>query len=229
MFSPRRTSYDIDLTGDNLAEAIPNPGTDYSGRGNASDAGTAQFVETPAGVSLPNTPVNMWSMRAFDAQSTTDLGGAIDASLSGKTGAVTGTIANRTPYALTDCAVFYGGRWVAVGPLSPGGTLAIPGASHGHVQMQDLPVPPQSVDARSDIHARMQDSLAGYFRSLSERQPNYNGMNTRLNYTPSNSEALLAGWSRDPKLAGPSPKIDGGAVPENDESLVIVHVPVTDK
>ena len=226
LFSPRRSSYDINLAGDNLVSAVPNPGTDYSGRGGETQASSAQFVETPAGVSLPSTPVNMWAMRAFDAQSATDLGGTIDGSLSDKTGMVTGALINRTSYALSDCALFYGGRWVSVGPLPSGGTLAIPSASLGRVQMQDLPVPPQPTDAQSDIHARMQASLAGYFRSLGERQPNYNGMNTRLSYLPAPNEALFVGWSRDPKLAGPAPKIDGQVVTENDESLVIVHVPV---
>lgn len=229
LFSPRRTSYDIALAGDGLVSAIPNPGTDYSGRGDALDAGTAQFVETPAGVSLSNTPVNMWAMRAFDAQSTADLGGEIDASLSNKTGAATGTIANRTPYALTDCAVYDQGRWLLLGPLEPGATLAVPGTSLSRAQTGEFPLPLPSAAAQTEIHARMQVSLANYFRSLGERQPSYNGMNTRLSYLPSNGEALFVGWSRDPKLAGPAPKIDGGAATENDETLVIVHVPVTNK
>ncbi len=225
LFSPRRSSYDIDLAGDGLVSAIPNPGTDYSGRGgDTQGAGSVQFVETPAGASLPNTPVNMWAMRAFDAQSTIDLGGTIDASLSDRTG-LTGTIINRTPDTLTDCAVYYQGRWVFLGSLAPGVTLTVPGVGVSRVQTGEfsLPLPPA---AQAEVHARMQASLAGYCRSLGERQPSYNGMNTRLNYMPSNDEALFVGWSRDPKLAGPIPKIDGGAVTENDETLVIVHVPV---
>ncbi len=225
LFSPRRTSYDIDLAGESLVSAIPNPGTDYSGRGgDMQDAGGAHFVETPAGVSLPGASVNMWAMRAFDAQSTTDLGGTIDGSLSGKTGLM-GTITNHTSYGLTDCAVCYGGRWVAVGSLAPGGTVTMPRVSLSRVQTGDLSLPLQPVAAQAEIHARMQESLAGYFRSLGERQPSYNGMNTGLTYTPAPNEALLAGWSRDPKLAGPAPKIDGGMVTENDETLVVVHVP----
>ncbi len=226
LFSPRRSSYDIDLAGDGLVSAIPNPGTDYSGRGNPLDAGTAQFVETPAGVSLPATPVNMWAMRAFDTQSATDLGGAIDASLSGRTG-LTGTIVNRTPYPLTDCAVYFQGRWLLLGSLAPGATWAVPGTSLSRVQTGEFSLPLSPTPAGSEIHARMQASLAGYFRSLGERQPNYNGMNTRLSYMPSNNEALFAGWSRDPKLAGPAPRIDGQAVTENDETLVVVHVPIS--
>ena len=228
LFSPRRSSYDIDLAGNNLVSAIPNPGTDYSGRGERQEAGGAQFLETSAGVSLLNTPVNMWAMRAFDAQSATDLGGTIDGSLSDILGAVTGTIVNRTPYALSDGAVYYGGRWISLGPLAPGGTLSVPGTGLSRLQTGELSLPLSSV-SRDEIHARMQASLAGYFRSLGERQPTYNGMNTRLNYLPANNEALFVGWSRDPKIAGPAPKIDGGAVTENDESLVIVHLPVAAK
>ena len=228
LFSPRRSSYDMAFTGDNLVSAIPNPGTDYSGRGgNEQEAGSAQFVETPAGVSLPNTPVNMWAMRAFDAQSAADLGGAIDGSLTDKTGTVTGTIENRTPYGLTDCAIFYEGRWLSLGSLAPGGTLPVPGAGLTRAQGADLTVPQSSATASSDVHARMQASLAAFFRSLGQRQPNYNGMNTGLAYVPAQGEALFAGWSRDPHLAGPVPKIDGQVVTENDETLVIVHLPVS--
>ena len=227
LFSPRRTSYDIDLTGSNLAAAIPNPGTDYSGRGGETQgSGSAQFVETPAGVSLPNTPVNMWAMRAFDVQSAADLGGEIDGRLSATLGAVTGTIVNRTPYTLTDCAVYYQGRWVMLGSLASGATLAVSQNSLSRAQGRDFSLPLQPVAAQAEIHARMQESLAEYFRSLGRFQPSYNGMNTRLTYMPAPNEALLAGWSRDPKLAGPAPKIDGGAVTENDETLVLVHVPV---
>lgn len=227
LFSPRRSSYDVDLAGDNLVSAVPNPGTDYSGRaGDMQGSGSAQFVETPAGVSLPGTPVNMWAMRAFDAQSTTDLGGKIDGSLSDKAYTVTGTITNRTPYALTDCTVFYAGHWLSLGPVAPGATLAVPGASLSRAQSGELFLPVLAVSSQSEIHARMQASLGGYFRSLEERHPNYQGMNLGLTYTPAPGEAIFAGWSRDPKLAGPTPKIDGQAVTENDESLVIVHMPV---
>ena len=227
LFSPRRSSYDLDLNGDNLVSALPNPGMDYSGQGrDAQGAGSAQFVETPAGVSLPSTPVNMWAMRAFDAQSVTDLGGAIDGSLSDKTGLVTGTIINRTPYALTDCTVLYQSRWLSLGSVAAGGTLAVPGAGLSRAQAGELSLPVQPVNAQSDVHARMQASLGSYFRSLGERHPNYQGMNTGLIYTPSPGEAIFAGWSRDPHLAGPTPIVDGHAVTENDESLVIVHVPV---
>lgn len=228
LFSPRRSSYDIALAGNNLVSAIPNPGTDYSGRGgDRQDAGGAQLVETPAGVSLPSTPVNMWAMRAFDVQSAADLGGTINGSLSGKTGMAVGTITNHTSYTLTDCAVFYQGRWMSLGPLASGASLAVPGASPAHAQpgVLFLPVPP--VTDRSEVHARIQASLGTYFRSLGEHRPNYNGMNTGLTYAPAQGEALFAGWNRDPKLAGPSPKIDGQSVTENDVSLVIVHLPVT--
>ncbi len=228
LFSPRRSSYDITLTGDNMASAIPNPGADYSGRGgDRQDAGAAQFVETPAGVSLPSTPVNMWAMRAFDVQSATDLGGTIDGSLSYKTGMAAGTITNHTPSALTDCAVFYQDRWMSLGSLAAGASLAVPGAGLTHAQPGGLSLPVPPVTDQSDIHARMQASLAEYFRSLGDRRPSYSGMNPGLTYAPAPGEALFAGWSRDSHLAGQTPKIDGQPVTENDETLVIVHIPVS--
>ena len=99
LFSPHRTTYDINLSGDNLLAAVPNPGISY-GRGggdDSQDSGPVQFVETPSGVSLPSTPVNMWAMRAFDAQSTVDLGGAIDGSLTAAAGSTAAAIRTEIP------------------------------------------------------------------------------------------------------------------------------------
>ncbi len=225
LFSPHRSSYDIDLPGSGLVAAVPNPNLDYGGQNDAPTSGAAQLVETPSGVSLPNTPVNMWAMRAFDVQSTVDLGGAIDGRLSVKTGPLTGSLVNHTAYALTDCAVLYGGHWLSIGPLASGAALTVSG--NGPVS-GDLPLPPHNTeDPHSDIHERMQDALGSYFRSLGQGETSVNsGNNAQTGFVPSTGEALLVGWSRDPALAGPPPKIDGNTVAENDESLVIVHVPV---
>lgn len=229
LFSPHRASYDIELPGNNLVAAVPNPRPYFGGQssGNTSAMGGAQFVETQSGVSLLNTPVNMWAMRAFDSQSTTDLGGAIDGSLSEKNGALVGPLVNHTPYALTDCAVCYNGRWQSVGLLAPGATLSLPSSASGSGPQPALPLPFEPENAPGNIHGRMQSALGGYFRSLGQAEPPMNsGSNAHAGFAPAAGEAVLVGWSRDPKLVGPSPKIDGSSVAENDVSLVIVHVPV---
>ena len=229
LFSPHRTTYDIGLPGDNLLAAVPNPGINYgSGSGdNAQFSGAAQFVETPSGVSLPSTPVNMWAMRAFDAQSTTDLGGAVDSRLSAAGSSAAGTVTNHTAYTLTGCTVEYAGRALKVGTLAPGATTSFTSSDFDTVR-PDVSPEASSGDTQANIRDRMHAALEGYFRSLSQSNANYNNMYSPpppLSLAP--GEALLTGWSSDSKLAGPAPRIDGNTVTENDVTLVIVHLPVS--
>lgn len=229
LFSPHRTTYDIGLAGDNLLAAVPNPGVNYGGGsgGDSQGSGPVQFVETPSGVSLPATPVNMWAMRAFDAQSTTDLGGAIDGTLSGNIASVKGTVVNHTAYALTNCAVLYAGRWLPIGTFAPGATVAVSAGNSVGAPSPSFPVSSPGRDGQAGIRDRMHVALGDYFRSLSQSNPNYNGGTAPPVYAPAPGEAILAGWSSDPKLAGPAPRIDSSSVTENDVSLVIIHLPVS--
>ncbi len=229
LFSPHRTTYDIGLSGDNLLAAVPNPGVNYGGGsgGESQGSGPVQFVETQAGVSLPATPVNMWAMRAFDAQSTTDLGGAIDGTLSDNIAFVKGTVVNHTSYPLTNCAVLYAGRWLPIGTLAPGAAVAVSAGSSVGAPSPSFPVSSPASEDQASIRDRMHAALGDYFRSLSQSSPSYNGGTAPPIYAPAPGEALLAGWSSDPKLAGPAPRIDGRPVTENDVSLVIVHLPVS--
>ncbi len=229
LFSPHRTTYDIGLPGDNLLAAVPNPGINY-GRGsgdNAQFSGAAQFVEAPSGVSLPSTPVNMWAMRAFDAQSTTDLGGAVDSRLSAAGGSAAGTVTNHTAYTLTGCTVEYAGRSLKIGTLAPGAAASFTSSDFDTVR-PDVSLEASSGETQANIRDRMHAALKGYFQSLSQSNANYNNMYSSpppLSLAP--NEALLTGWSSDPKLAGPAPRIDGHPVSENDVTLVVVHLPVS--
>jgi len=224
LFSPHRSFYDIDLPGNNLVAAIPNANLEYGRGGDTQGAGGAQFVETPSGVSLVSTPVNMWAMRAFDTQSTVELGGAMDGNLSALGNTLTGTLMNHTAYALSNCAVLYQGQWRGGGSLASGATLTLLGTEP---VSGDLPLPLHTDDAHTDIHERMQAALGSYFRSLAQTDAAINGKGmAQAAFAPSRTDALLVGWSRDPKLAGPSPKIDGHSVTENDVSLLVVHVSV---
>ena len=224
LFSPRRTSYDLTLDGPNLTAAIPNSGgSGYGGR-NAQTYEPAQFLQTSSGVTLHDAAVNMWAMRAFSTRSTTDLGGAIDGSLADKNGQLTGSLVNHSAYPLTDCAVLYLGRWAMLGAFASGASVTVPA---GGPSTNSLPGQVWHDTANSDIHDRMQGALADYYRSLGQSRPNFYGGYPTPIYSPAAGEALLIGWSRDPRLAGPAPQVDGHAVTENDVSLVIVHVPVS--
>ena len=78
----------------------------------------------------------------------------------------------------------------------------------------------------------MRAALADYARSLSDPINNNsfitNGTSSQspTAYTPAPNEALLFGWSEDSTLAGPTPRIDGHSVRENNVTLLIVHLPV---
>lgn len=244
LFSPHRTAYDLTLPGTNALAAIPNPGFSYGYRGGSNNEtqsyGATKFVQTPEGASLLDTSVNMWAMRAFDFQATEDLGGTVDSAvtntfLGGPIAVMSGTVTNHTSHALTDCVILYAGQNVSAGTLAPGATVPIPMIT---TDARRIPQPgialqashSQNLDS-SEIHLRMRAALADYTRSLGDANNGgyySNGMPGQgpVAYTPAPMEALLLGWSDDPTLAGPSPRVDGHSVRENDVTLLIVHLPV---
>ncbi len=234
-FSPHRTTYDLILPGANALAAIPNPGFSYGYRGGGgnetSSYGQSKFVQTSEGASILDSAVNMWAMRAFDMQATTDLGGTIDAALM----ATGGTVTNHTSHVLTDCVVLYGGQSISVGSFAPGATVPIVLNPMISLSPQSLGLPlqfnsPANLDS-SEIHLRMRAALADYAQSLGRSNNNgygYNGMPGQAPavYAPAPGEALLLGWSEDSSLAGPAPRVDGQPVRENDVTLLIVHLPI---
>ena len=249
LFSPHRTSYDLTLPGANALAAIPNPGFSYGYRGGSGadtqSYGLTRFVQTPEGVSLLDTSVNMWAMRAFDVQATEDLGGTVDSTLTEQSNPpptglevspASGTVTNHLSHVLTGCVLLHGGQWQTLGDLQPGASVPISGVPTGANgragSLSGLPMGGQAgaSDAQGDIRARMQAALADYARSLGQQNPNNNynsgpGQAPDV-YAPSSGEALLLGWSADPALAGPAPRVDGHTVHENDVTLVIVHLPI---
>ena len=216
--------------------------------------GLTKFVQSPEGASLLDTSVNMWAMRAFDVQATEDMGGTVDSTLVEQSGSspgnpsvrnitsysVTGTITNHLSQALSGCVLLHHGQWQTLGDLKPGASVPVSDTTFTGIASQPgslsgLPTGSRmnggASDAQGDIHTRMQAALADYTRSLGQQNGNngqfYNGQSQAPSaYVPSSGEALLLGWSSDPALVGPAPRIDGHAVKENDISLVIIHLPI---
>ncbi len=235
LFSPRRTSYDLTLTGTGLAAALPPALPNrFGGGGDAQASGQTRLVQTSGGAALLDASVNMWAMRAFDFQSTTDLGGTIDGSVLGNTLTVT----NHTPHLLTGCLVIRGGMSYPVGALAPGGTAQASLFAPPPINPQSpgLPLPqmsPAMTGSDQSVTPRMQAALSDYARTLG--QPD-NGNNYYYNnqgisqprapFAPAPNEALLVGWSDDPALAGPAPRVDGQAVTVHSTTLVVVHLPL---
>jgi len=252
LFSPHRTAYDLSLPGANALAAIPNPGFSYGYRGGSNADtqayGLTKFVQAPEGASLLDTSVNMWAMRAFDVQATEDLGGTVDSTLTEQGGSpplpggvpvsrMAGVVTNHLSQTLSGCVLLHHGQWQTLGDLKPGASVPVSdtGFTSGagpSGSLSGLPLGGHAngSDAQSDIRARMQAALADYARSLGQQNNNnyYNGgqIQAPTIYAPSSGEALLLGWSNDPALAGPTPRVDGRAVRENDISLVIVHLPI---
>ena len=240
LFSPHRTTYDITVPGTNALAALPNPGLNYNFRsqsgGEMQANGQTKFVQSSAGTALLDTSVNMWAMRAFDTQATTDLGGTIDSTLIWQSSVVTGTLTNHTNYDLTDCVVLYHNEVQRVGSLSHGASLPVylSSAASNFAGGIDIPVLPgenNPDDTHSDIRQRMRGALAAYVRSLGQSNGNNYYMNGQSPpaYVPPPNEALLIGWCDSPTLAGPVPQIDGHSVRDNDVNLVVVHLPIGGK
>lgn len=251
LFSPHRTAYDLSLPGANALAAIPNPGFNFGYRGGSNADtqayGLTKFVQAPEGASLLDTSVNMWAMRAFDVQATEDLGGTVDSALTEQGGSpplpggvpvsrMAGVVTNHLSQTLSGCVLLHHGQWQTLGDLKPGASAPISdtGFTNGagpSGSLSGLPLGGHANgnDAQSDIRARMRAALADYARSLGKQNNNYyNGGQTQapVVYAPSSGEALLLGWSDDPALAGPTPRVDGHTVRENDVTLVIVHLPI---
>lgn len=235
LFSPRRTSYDLTLTGTGLVAALPPALPNrFGGGGDAQASGQTRLVQTPGGAALLDASVNMWAMRAFDFQSTTDLGGTIDVSASGNMLTVT----NHTPHALTGCQVIRGGTAYPAGTLAPGGTAQVSLFSQSYVNPQQpgLPLPQMSPDmtgSDQSVTPRMQAALSDYARTLGQPDNGnayyYNNQGIsqpRAPFAPAPNEALLVGWSDDPALAGPAPRVDGKAVTVHSTTLVVIHLPL---
>ncbi len=233
LFSPRRTSYDLTLSGAGLSAALPSVLSNRFGSGgDAQPTGQTRLVQTPGGASLLDAAVSMWAMRAFDFQSSTDLGGMVDVSVSGNALSVT----NHTPHTLTNCQVIRGGTSYSAGTLAPGGTAQVSlfPVSHTNPQTPGLPLPqmsPALVNGSADqsVTPRMQAALSDYARVLGQPDSIYNYQEMsqpRAPFAPAPNEALLVGWSDDPALAGPLPRVDGQAVTVHSTTLVVVHLPL---
>ena len=241
LFSPHRTSYDIALPGANSLAALPNPGYNYNFRSQSSGGemqgnGQTKFVQSSMGTTLLDTSVNMWAMRAFDTQSTNDLGGTFDGLLTRTGSGVSGSLTNHTKYDLSNCVLIYGGQVHSLGPLGQGASLPIalgnysaPGS--GSLALPNLPGEMAGDETHSDVRQRMRWALAGYVRSLGavESGNNYGNGLPPPSYRSAPHDALLIGWSDNPTLAGPSPQIDGHSLKENDATVVIIHLPIADK
>ncbi|MDQ2800035.1 MAG: hypothetical protein M3Y13_10365, partial [Armatimonadota bacterium] len=243
LFSPRRTNYDVSLADPNALSAIPNAREDdyanrYQRRGSnlENSYGQTRFVQAGQGATLHDVSVNMWAMRAFDVQTTTDLGGTIDAALTdaGPPLGVHGTIANHTSHALSECALLCNGQWQSLGDLPPGAVKPVSswGRFNGGVQHFQIPTLSGRIDKddpQSDVSQRMKAALAEFARSLGDgsNSNGYYGNNSPPPvYQPRQGEAILIGWNHEPNLAGPSPSVDGKTGRENDVSLVVVHLPI---
>ncbi len=255
LFSPHRTVYDLSLPQSDALSASPTVRSYSYGSGTGLTSPEPRFVQSARETVLQDVAVNMWAMRAFDMQTTTDLGGSIEAPLTvdAAHSDLRGTIVNHTAHDLSDCALYYAGQWQTLGDLKRGaskpvimtGLPFVPSVRSAYYPTSsdfDIPTGGGSRDSGSyrgtyyagasdsrvkDARQRMQPALADFTRALSHNDSGYSGPSGeegQLSYSPARTEAIMIGWNMDETLAGPSPRVDGHAVKQNDVNLVIVHV-----
>jgi len=209
LYSPRRASFDLNVSGENSMVALP------VGENEIPKSNLIKFVQRPLSTDVLDIPVNMGETRSLEMRSTIDLGGPVSFNQIQSVG-VSGLITNHSSIDLTDCHIYCRGQWQSVGSLKQGESIPIAfGVIPSNPTLTfDLP---QSTIPSSDHDPRnrslvMLHKLASYLDSLGPRETTYP------------DEALLFGWCDSAALGGLTVKVDGHSVPENNVSLVIVHL-----
>jgi len=149
VFSPGTRTYDLQF-------GRPQPAfrefTPYNGGlGQGGWPSTVVSVGEPA--SLSNVRVERWSMRAFE-ETAFEPQGTVEGELSIGADGLTGTVANRLPFALRDCYLIHKWNHVAVGDVAAGETKAL--------TLKLGPRPSRSTSSRASTISRVR--AAGWTR-----------------------------------------------------------------
>ncbi|HLK56829.1 MAG TPA: hypothetical protein VKU00_09705 [Chthonomonadaceae bacterium] len=229
VYSPRRTTYDIALSGSNPS--------DGSYRDTAPEEITQQSenmvaelkVDHDVTTTLRQTQINLWDKRSFETPVVTDLGGMVEA----KTRMINSmqaevTVTNKTRYTLRGCGLMSSANAVPIGDLAPGqtGTKTItwtykePGASALHIPAENVSMDPNATETPDLVRARVRQSLA---QALGTETNGNNGYGreeiTNFGRVPN----AFYGWFYDPLL---NITVDGKPTLGEEVNLLWVHLPM---
>ncbi len=235
IFSPRRTSYNVSLAGDEALLFDPS----RSGFGGASNGGQNDYAplavsQEPGESRARNTDISMWAMRVLNARTTTRLGQGVDARLHVRGNDLVGTVANRTGRDLDDVTALIAGQRQTVGVLRSGESKAVrlAGAARFLHDRSRNPFPddwqsrwngvidvPEAKRTREGIRRMVREAV---FDGMTNREQ-LPGAKTSGGVHEA-APVLVTAWSYDPLLPL---RVNGRTVPDGDNvSLLIVHVPV---
>lgn len=212
IFSPRKTSYDIQLAGDNptaqaeaAAALISEPSTTRNAAGLQVGQGDVQRVE--------HMPVDMWAMRVLKSEGMVRLGRGITCKWTRQSGGFAGTVQNDSPYNLEDCSVVWGNTVVALPAIARGQSVPFQSASGaGSTSASILPAALMGDVKGSRNLQRMKRAVL---------QPVCSGVGAQPNGWRPPDYPMLAAWIREPVSRF---QVDGDAAREQAATLLLVHL-----
>lgn len=239
IFSPRRTSYDVSLAGNEALLFDPTNSRfgGASGNGGQNDYAPLAVSQEPGESRAPRTDVSMWAMRVLNAHTTTRLGQGVDAGLRVRGNDLVGNVTNRTGRDLDEVTVVIAGQKQAAGVLRNGESKAVRlvGAARFLRDRARNPFPdewqnwwngasmssvPEANRTREGIRRMVR---AAVHASMTNREQ-LPGAAKTSGGTNEAAPVLVTAWSYDPLLPL---RVDGRSVGDGDNvSLLIVHVPI---
>ena len=211
LFSPRKTGYEIQLAqgdptkGETANALLSEPRTDRATPG--------MLVLEDETQQIRDFAVDMWAMRVLKTESVVRLGGGFHAQLSRRGNALSGSVRNGTPYALTDCRILARDEIIQGGDLAAGATLPFkssrtPSSSGGGI----LPAALLDEVQGKNEEARVKRALL---------TPLCTAGQISVQNWRSGDDPLLIGWLKTPLSQF---QVNGRAPREQAATLVIVHL-----
>ena len=235
LFSPRRTSYDVSLAGDEALFFDPSTSR-FGGSGEQNDYAPLSVSQEPGESRARSTDVSMWAMRVLNARATTRLGRGVDARLHVQRNDLAGTLTNRTGRDLDDVTVLIAGQRQTVGVLRNGESkpVRLTGAARFLGARARNPFPDDWQNFWNGVRLgsvpearRTREGIRRMVRAAVHAGMTNRAQMPGVKKAGNGNEAapiLVTAWSYDPLLPV---RVDGRPVPDGDNvSLLIVHVPV---
>jgi hypothetical protein len=213
LFSPRKTTYDVQLAATDAASSADAAATLLSEPQGSGPVGGLRIVQADSSPRVDEFGVDMWAMRVLKGEGVTRLGGGFAGTMRRVGKGITGEIRNNSPYTLESCRLVVGNSVHPVGDLGPGKTISVnekslkPGASGTLLPMTLLEKLDGSRDEQRIRRAVLQPLCGASVVGASGWQPPKGPM--------------LLGWVKEPIARV---QINGREPREQAATLMIVHL-----